>query len=198
MKSARSSSKFLLAALAAGVFLFSVSQATIPAGYPGRPYPPGSAPHEIPGRISFHDYDYVPPSLGQSNGVTFVQDDQAYAANSNAGGRDGKIPGIPADSDNAWPALYLTWHVPSSDTFYAAGVVYPNGTRYPGSDTSVNDWYIGASHPDGMTKYTIHVPKAGKYWISSIWAADSWPVTFHVNFLNGTTTVSTPAVTLNG
>jgi hypothetical protein len=198
MKSVRNFSKFLLAALAAGAFLFSVSQAAIPAGYPGRPYPPGSAPHEIPGRISFHDYDYVPPSLGGSNGVTFVQDDQAGAANSNAGGRDGHIPGIPADSDNAWPALYLTWHVPSSDTFYAAGVVYPNGARYPSSDTSINDWYIGASHSDGMTKYTIHVPKGGKYWISSIWAADSWPIQFHINFINGATTVSTPTVTLNG
>ncbi len=144
MKSARSSSKFLLAALAAGAFLFSVSQAAIPTGYIGKPYPPDSAPHEIPGRISFHDYDYVPPSLGQSNNVTFVQDDQAGAANSNAGGRDGKIPGIPADSDNAWPALYLTWHVPSSDTFYAAGVVYPNGTRYP---VLIPPSMIGTSEP---------------------------------------------------
>jgi hypothetical protein len=198
MKSARSSLKYFFAALVTVVFLFSSSQATIPAGYKGKPYPPGSEPHEIPGRVNFHDYDYVPPSLGGSNGVTFVQDDLAGSANSNAGGRDGKIPGIPFDSCNAWPALYLTWHVPSSDTFYAAGVVYPNGARFPSPDTSVNDWYIGASHPNGMTKYTVHVPMAGKYWISSIWAADSWPIKYHINFFNGTATVSTPTVTING
>ena len=49
-----------------------------------------------------------------------------------------------------------------------------------------------------MTKYTVHVPKAGKYWISSIWAADAYPISFKINFLNGAVTVSTPTVTLNG
>ncbi|HUI92234.1 MAG TPA: T9SS type A sorting domain-containing protein [Chitinivibrionales bacterium] len=187
----------------AGVALFAVVvNAEIPAGYKGKPYPPGSAPHEIPGRISFHDYDYVSPSQGSPNGVTFIQDDLAgSAAGSTAGGRDGSIPGIPKDSCNAWPAMWKTNHHTDDgipDTFYAAGVAWPNGVRFPGPDTSVNDWYIGASHPDGMTKYTIHVPKAGKYWISSIWASASPPAQYHLSFYNGASTVSTPSVVCNG
>ncbi|HUI92237.1 MAG TPA: hypothetical protein VLX68_08325, partial [Chitinivibrionales bacterium] len=179
MGNARRFSRYLLAVLAAGVTFVSLSNAAIPAGYKGLPYPPGSAPHEIPGRVNFHDYDWVPPSLGSSNGVTFIQDDQAGSAGSTAAGRDGKVAGIPADSDNAWPAFYLTWHA-DHDTFYATGVTYPNGTIYPGPDTALAhaDYYIGASHPDGMTKYTVHVAMAGKYWISSCWAADAWPIQF--------------------
>lgn len=199
MGNVRRFSRYFPAALAAGAMFVSLSNAAIPAGYKGLPYPPGSAPHEIPGRVNFHDYDWVPPSLGGSNGITFVQDDLSGSAGSTAAGRDGKVAGIPADSDNSWPAFYLTWHA-DHDTFYASGVTYPNGAIYPGPDTSVAhaDYYIGASHPDGMTKYTIHVPKAGKYWISSCWAADAWPIQFKINFMNGATTISTPTVTLNG
>jgi hypothetical protein len=191
--------RYFLAALAAGVMFVSLSNAAIPAGYKGLPYPPGSTPHEIPGRVNFHDYDWVPPSMGGSNGVTFIQDDLSGSAGSTAAGRDGKTAGIPFDSCNTWPAFYLTWHA-DHDTIYATGAAYPNGTPYPSADTSVahSDYYIGASHPDGMTKYTIHIPKAGKYWISSCWAADAWPIKFHINFLNGTATVSTPTVTING
>ena len=191
-----------MAALAAGVLFVSLANAVIPAGYKGKPYPPGSAPHEIPGRVNFHDYDWVPPSLGGPNGVTFIQDDLAgSAAGSTAGGRDGSIPGIPKDSCNAWPAMWKTNHHTDDgipDTFYAAGVKWPNGVRFPGPDTNVNDWYIGASHPDGMTKYTIHVPQAGKYWISSIWTSASPPAQYHLSFYNGASTVSTPSVICNG
>jgi hypothetical protein len=49
-----------------------------------------------------------------------------------------------------------------------------------------------------MTKYTIHVPLAGKYWISSIWASASPPAQYHLSFYNGASTVSTPSVTCNG
>jgi hypothetical protein len=196
------SSRCFLAAFAAGVLFVSLSNAAIPAGYKGKPYPPGSPPHEIPGRVNFHDYDWVPPSLGGPNGVTFVQDDLAGSvAGSTAGGRNGSIPGIPFDSCNAWPAMWTTNHHTDDgipDTFYAAGVKWPNGVRFPGPDTNVNDWYIGASHPNGMTKYTIHVPKAGKYWISSIWAAASPPAQYHLSFYNGASTVSTPSVICNG
>jgi hypothetical protein len=202
MVNACRSSRYFIAALAAGVLFVSLANAVIPAGYKGKPYPPGSAPHEIPGRINFHEYDYVSPSQGSPNGVTFVQDDLAGSvAGSTAGGRDGNIPGIPKDSCNAWPAMWKTNHHTDDgipDTFYAAGVKWPNGVRFPGPDTNVNDWYIGASHPDGMTKYTIHVPLAGKYWISSIWASASPPAQYHLSFYNGTSTVSTPSVTCNG
>jgi Secretion system C-terminal sorting domain len=192
-----------MAALAAGVLFVSLANAAIPAGYKGKPYPPGSAPHEIPGRINFHEYDYVSPSQGSPNGVTFIQDDLAGSAQgSTAGGRDGNIPGIPIDSCNAWPAMWKTNHTTDDhtpDTFYAAGVTWPHGVRYPNpADTNAFDWYIGASHPDGMTKYTIHVPKAGKYWISTIWATASPPILCNLNFYNGASTVSTPTVTLNG
>ncbi len=203
MVNACRSSRCFVAALAAGVLFVSLVNAVIPTGYKGKPYPPGSAPHEIPGRINFHDYDYVSPSQGSPNGVTFIQDDVAgTAVGSTAGGRDGSIPGIPIDSCNVWPAMWKTNHTTDDhtpDTFYAAGVKWPNGVRYPNpADTNAFDWYIGASHPDGMTKYTIHVPKAGKYWISSIWATDAPPIQFHINFMNGTATVSTPTVVDTG
>ncbi|HUI92235.1 MAG TPA: T9SS type A sorting domain-containing protein [Chitinivibrionales bacterium] len=196
-------SRLLLAVVAVGVFFVSLSTAAIPAGYIGKPYPPGSGPHEVPGRVNFHDYDYVSPSQGQSNNVTFIQDDQAYGAVSgggDAGGRDGKVAGIPSDSDNAWPAFFATNKSPYDlDTFYEAGKAWPNGVRYPDPvDTSVKDRYIGASHANSMTKFTIHVPTAGKYWISSIWTSDAPPIQFHINFLNGASTVSTPTITLTG
>jgi len=101
MVDVRRCSMYFLAALAAGFFFVSLANAAIPTGYTGKPYPPGSAPHEIPGRVNFHDYDYVPPSLGQSNNVTFLQDDQAYGGVSGGGdaaGRDGKIAGVPVDT----------------------------------------------------------------------------------------------------
>ncbi len=188
-----------LSSLAIVFLLVSIPNAAIPAGYIGKPYPPGSAPHEIPGRVNFHDYDYVPPSLGNSQGVTFVQDDLSGSAGSNAGGRDGKIAGIPGDSDKTWPAFWFTNdNIYDLDTFYADGVKWPNGVRYPNAvDTTVADCYIGASHANSMTKFTIHVPTAGKYWISSIWTEDAPPMTFHLSFMNGTNTVSTPTITLN-
>jgi hypothetical protein len=194
MKSSGSSSRFLLAALATGAFLFSVSQAAIPTGYVGKPYPPGSGPHEIPGRINFREYDYVPPSLGSSRGVTFVQDDVAGTVNgSNAAGRDGKIAGFAVDSDNVWPAFWATNDNPGDvDTWV-------NGGRYPDSlDTSVVDYYIGASHANSMTKFTVHVPTAGKYWISSIFAAAEQPPHFQISFLNGDKTVTVASGNLNG
>ncbi len=204
MKSSEGYSRFLLAALATGAFLFSVSQATIPTGYVGKPYPPGSGPHEIPGRIDFRQYDYVPPSLGNSQGVTFVQDDLAgsdVARGSDAAGRDGNIPGVPVDSDKTWPAFWYTNDntVSDLDTFYAAGVAWPNGVRYPDPvDTSVADYYIGASHADSWTKFTVHVPTAGKYWISSIFAAAEQPAHFQISFLNGANTVTVASGNLNG
>jgi hypothetical protein len=195
--------RVLLAVFAAAALFVSLSNAAVPSGYKGKPYPPGSAPHEIPGRINFHDYDWVSPSQGSPNGVTFIQDDLAGSApGSTNGGRDGKTPGIPFDSCNAWPAMWKTNHTTDDhipDTFYAAGVTWPNGVRFPNPvDTNAFDWYIGASHPDGMTKYTIHVPKAGKYWISSIWTSASPPAQYHLSFYNGASTVSTPSVTCNG
>jgi hypothetical protein len=196
----RRPSSFFAAALAAGLFFVSLANAAIPAGYNGKPYPPGSAPKEIPGRINFHDYD-----CGGLN-VGFYADDQAYSGvtYSNAGGRDGKIAGIVADNSGAWPACYLTSHtgLPENDTFYAAGVTYPNGAIYPGPDTATAhcDWYIGASHANSWTKWTVHVAKAGKYWLSSIWAADAYPISFRLVFMNGANTVtsSTPSISGSG
>jgi hypothetical protein len=204
----KSTQRYFMAVLAAGTLFVSFSYAAIPAGYLGKPYPPGSPPHEIPGRVNFHDYDYVSPSVngGKSINVTFLQDNQAYGPTSvggTAGGRDGKVPGVPIDSDNTWPAFFLSWHLFNGslqpDTFYTpvwGWGSYPMGVRYPSTDTSFNDWYIGVTHPNGWTKFTIHVPTAGKYWISSIFTAYAQPMQFTINFLNGDKTVSTPLVTL--
>jgi hypothetical protein len=181
-----SSVKYLLAAALSGSLLASLSGAAIPAGYAGRPFPAGSAPREIPGRINFHEYD-----LGGPN-VTFVQDDPAYgpvSGGGTAGGRD-------KDGDHSWPAFFLTGH--PSDTFYAAGVNYPKGVPYPSADTSLaaNHWYIGACHPNNWTKFTIHVPKAGKYWISTIFAVMGTSMQCHVSFMNGAKTVITKTTNL--
>jgi Secretion system C-terminal sorting domain len=182
MKNARSSSKFLLAALAAATVLVSLANAEIPAGYKGLPFPPGSAPRELQGRINFNEYD-----LGGKNVAWYQDDDYGGAPNRK-------------NIDIAGPAFYCTNdNVVDRDTFYAAGIVWPNGVRYPNPvDTMVQDCYIGASHANTWVKWTVHVTKPGKYWISSFWAADAYPIMFHINFLNGSKTISTPTDTIKG
>ena len=158
-----------------------ISSAAVPDSYKGTPYK--GTPKEIPGRINFHDYD-----LGGS-GVSFIQDDMAYnpiSGGGTAGGRDN-------DGDKDHPSFVMTNHGPSpSDTFYAAGVSYPNGTRYPNSDTSVvaSDWYIGACHWNNWFNVTVHVSKPGKYWISSIWSAMNTYINYQIYFI-GTQYVAT-------
>jgi hypothetical protein len=179
MKSARSSSRFVLAALAAGTVIVSLANAEIPAGYAGLPFPKGSAPRELLGRIDFVDFD-----IGAIN-VSWYADD-AY---------DG-APVRVKDGETIGPAFYATHDNPYDlDTFYADSVMWPNGVRYPDPvDTFVQDVYIGASHSNSWTKWTVHVSKAGNYWISSIWSAMEEPAHYRVMFLNGKDTVSTPLI----
>jgi hypothetical protein len=174
--------RYLLAALAAGAAVVSLANAEIPAGYTGLPFPPGSAPRELNGRINFNEYD-----LGGKNVAWYQFDDWGVAPN--------RRP----SHDTAGPAFFATNSGTDRDTLYAIGAVAPNGVRYPDPvDTSVQDFYIGASHPDTWVKWTVHVPKAGRYWISSFWAADAYPIMFHIDFLNGTKTISTPTDTIKG
>ena len=114
-----------LSSLAIVFLLVSIPNAAIPAGYIGKPYPPGSAPHEIPGRVNFHDYDSVPPSLGNSQGVLFCRTICPVSAGSNAGGKDAKLRHT-RDSDKTWPAFWFTNdNIYDLDTFYADGVNGP-------------------------------------------------------------------------
>ena len=174
-----SASKFLLGALLGGSFLALLANAEIPAGYAGTPFPPGSAPRELLGRIDFNEYD-----LGGKN-VAWYQDDDW-----------GVAPNRRPSHDTAGPAFFSTNDNSSDrDTFYASGTVWPNGVRYPDPvDTMVQDCYIGASHANTWVKWTVHVSKTGKYWISSIWSAMEEPAHYSVLFLNGKDTVSTPLI----
>jgi hypothetical protein len=175
-----------MAALAAGALFVSISIAAIPAGYTGTPYPKGSVAHEIPGRINFYDYD-----CGGIN-VAFYADDRAG---------EGSWGGTPRKDDGAssWPAFYLTNTPWDRDTFYAEGVSYPNGTYYPNpNDTSIHNLYIGASHGNSWTKWTVHVATAGKYWISSIFSAADQPAHFEISFLNGAKTTMVASGDLRG
>jgi hypothetical protein len=162
----------------AAVALFALfANAAVPANYLGKTYPLGSAPKEIPGRINFHEYDKGGP------GVSFVEDDMAsgHWGGCTAGLRD---TGIYADGDPDHPSFQHT-NNPSfpDDTFYADGMKYPNGVRYPGPDTSKHDWYIGACHPNNWFNITVHVSKPGKYWISSIWAAMETDIHYQLFFI---------------
>jgi hypothetical protein len=191
MINARSSSKFLLAALAAGTVVVSLANAEIPAGYAGKPYPLGSTPKELPGRLNFSEYD-----LGGLN-VSFYADDRKGTG---YGSDSAKVALRKQGGDTDWPSMYGTnqsiWDL---DTFYTDGVVWPHGVRYPSAtDTTISDFYIGASHGNSWTKWTVHVSKAGKYWISSIWTAMEQPAHFQISFLNGDKTVTTPTDTFTG
>jgi hypothetical protein len=173
-------SKCLLAALAAGAFFISISSAEIPAGYTGTPYPAGHGPWEIPGRIDFLNYDQ-----GGLN-VSFYADDRAGMFYSSAATRTD--PG-------EHPGFYKTYQGPAdNDSVTINGVRY----RFPSTDPTKNDWYIGASHANSWTKWTVHVAKAGKYWISSVWGAESHPISFQVIFVNGTKTATVTTPNLNG
>jgi Secretion system C-terminal sorting domain len=174
--------RYLLAALAAGATVVSLANAEIPAGYAGVPFPKGSAPRELQGRINFSEYD-----LGKL-GDTYYADDHW-----------GGSPYREKYGDTTGPAFFCTNdNSVDRDTFYAAGVVFPNGVRYPDPvDTMVQDCYIGASHANSWTKWTVHVSKAGKYWISSIWSAMEEPAHYRVMFLNGKDTVKTPLDSFN-
>jgi hypothetical protein len=173
-------SRCLLAAFAAGAFFISISDAEIPAGYTGTPYPTGHGPWEIPGRIDFLNYDQ-----GGLN-VTFYADDRAGSYYSSAATRTD--PG-------EHPGFYKTYQGPTdNDSVTINGVRY----RYPSTDPTVNEWYIGASHANSWTKWTVHVAKPGKYYMSSVWAAESHPITFQIIFMNGTKTVDVTPQPLNG
>lgn len=175
-----SATRCLLAAVAAGVFFISISNAEIPAGYAGTPYPTGHGPWEIPGRIDFLNYDQ-----GGLN-VTFYADDRAGSYYSSAATRTD--PG-------EHPGFYKTYQGPTdNDSITINGVRY----RYPSTDPTVNEWYIGASHANSWTKWTVHVAKPGKYYMSSVWAAESHPITFQIIFMNGTKTVDVTPQPLNG
>jgi hypothetical protein len=178
-----SASKCLLAALAAGAFFISISNAAIPAGYTGTTYPAGSAPREIPGRIDFKDYD-----IGGLN-VTFYADDRAGQYGSSAAGRN---------DAGEHPAFYWTWHFDQDFFFSDSNNLNSGGVRYPSTDTSISDYYIGASHPTNWTKWTVHVAKAGTYWISSIWGGENGSFDFTISFLNGANTVKTSLIHCNG
>ncbi len=168
------------------IFLTSASHAGIPAGYMGKPYPPESAPKEIPGKINFHDYD-----MGGLN-VGFYADDRA-----GQGTWGGSPAGRENDGSGSWPAFYMTWHS-DRDYFFAAGSTV--GVPYPSADTAaaLHHWYIGASHGSNWTKWTVHVAKAGKYWISSIFGGQNANFSMTISFLNGAAMAKTPLVTLPG
>ncbi len=158
---------------------FSFSHAAVPTYYKGVPYPLNSAPKEIPGHISFHDYDKGGPN------ISFEQDDMAsgHWGGCFAAFRD---TGIYKDGDPDHPSFTMTNHYSSpSDTFYAQGIAWPNGSKYPSSDTTMaaNHWYIGAIHADDHFNFTIHVPKSGKYWVSSVWAAGDPALKYELLFL---------------
>jgi hypothetical protein len=159
----------------------TISTAEIPAGYAGLPFPPGSAPRELLGRINFNEYD-----LGGKNVAWYADDAWGGAINRRA------------SHDTAGPAFFATnGNSTDRDTFYAAGALWPNGVRYPNPvDTSVQDIYIGASHPSNFTKWTVHVSKAGKYWISSYWAAMDGTMAFTISLLNGTKTTTTGLISI--
>lgn len=199
MFSSAYASRLFIVALAAATLLLSLSNAAVPSDYKGVPYPLGSAPKEIPGRINFHDYDKGGP------GVSFLQDDMAsgHWGGCFAGLRD---TGIYADGDSDHPSFTMTNHFSSpNDTFYPASASYPNGVRYPSPDTSfaANDWYIGACHPNNWFNVTIHAPKTGKYWISAFWTAMLDTIQYQIFFI-GTQyaatkdTIKTDTINLSG
>ncbi len=188
-----------LAVFAPAALFVSLSSAAVPPDYQGVPYPLGSAPKEILGRIDFHDYDKGGP------GISFVEDDMAsgHWGGCCAGLRD---TGIYADGDPDHPSFTRTNLVGyPPDTFYAAGVSYPNGVPFPSPDTSfaANDWYIGACHSNNWFNVTIHVPKPGKYWMSAFWTAMLDTIQYQVFFI-GTQysatkdTIKTDTVNLSG
>lgn len=163
--------------------LASLAIAEIPSGYAGTPFPPGSTPRELNGRINFNEYD-----LGGKN-VAWYQDDAWDGAPNRKG------------IDEAGPAFYETCTAWDRDTFYADGVSPPNGVLYPDpTDTTIHDFYIGAAHANTWVKWTVHVSKAGKYWISAYWSVLDANVAYTISLLNGTKTTTTglfsrPAVT---
>jgi hypothetical protein len=167
--------------LALAIVIFSFVSAEIPAGYTGKPFPNGSGPRELNGRINFDDFD-----IGGINVAFFADDAWDGSAKRNKAG------------ETTGPAFFTTnGNSTDRDTFYAAGVSYPNGVRYPDpKDTTAQDCYIGASHPSNFTKWTVHVSKAGKYWISAYWAAMDGTMAFTVNFYNGTKTATTGQISL--
>jgi hypothetical protein len=172
----------LLPALLFVIIAISISSAEIPAGYAGLPFPPGSAPRELMGRINFNEFD-----CGAINVSFFADDAWDGAPNRNKVGQ------------TAGPAFYCTnggsWDL---DTFYANGVMWPSGVRYPNPiDTTEQDCYIGASHPSNWTKWTVHVAKAQKLWISAYWCAMDANMIFTVSCLNGTKTATTGQITLH-
>jgi hypothetical protein len=171
----------LLPALLFVIVVISVSSAEIPAGYAGLPFPPGSPTRELMGRINFNEYD-----LGGKNVAWYADDAWGGAINRRA------------SHDTAGPAFFATnGNSTDRDTFYAAGALWPNGVRYPNPvDTSVQDIYIGASHPSNFTKWTVHVLKAGKLWISSDWSAMDANMIFTISLLNGTKTTTTGQISI--
>jgi hypothetical protein len=173
-------STVLFLALLGIILASSVSIAEIPAGYAGLPFPKGSAPRELLGRINFTDFD-----IGAIN-VSWYADDAWDGA-----------PVRNKDGETVGPAFFATNSGTDRDTFYTAGTVWPNGVRYPDPvDTSVQDVYIGASHPSNFTKWTVHVAKAGKFWISSDWSAMDGNMIFTISLLNGTKTTTTGQISI--
>ena len=191
--------RMLLRSVTFVAFMAALASGAVPSTYKGKPYPLGSAPKEVPGRINFHDYDAGGPQ------ITFKQDDMAsgHWGGCSAGLRD---TGALKDGDPDHPSFTMTNHFSSpSDTFYAPGVNYPNGVGYPSPDTSfaANDWYIGAVHPTDWFNITVHVAKPGKYWISAFWTAMETSISYQISFI-GTQyaatndTINTNVVNLTG
>jgi hypothetical protein len=90
MKKFQPVSTLILPAFLITIIAVSVSNAAIPAGYAGTPYPTGHGPWEIPGRLDFLNYDQ-----GGLN-VTFYADDRAGSYYSSAATRTdpGEHPGF--------------------------------------------------------------------------------------------------------
>jgi hypothetical protein len=179
----RGSNVFFASLITAACLFVPVADAAVPAGYAGTVYPSGTAPREIPGRIDFKDYD-----AGGLN-VTFYADDRAGQYGSSAAGRT---------DAGEHPAFYQTWHFDQDYYYPDSNNLNTGGVRYPSTDTSISDFYIGASHPSNFTKWTVHVSTAGKYWISSIWGGENNSFDFTISFLNGTNTATTGLIHLNG
>jgi hypothetical protein len=134
----------------------SVARADIPAGYKGTPF--RGTPWPIPGRLEFENVD-----LGGIN-VAWKEDDHGNTAS----GKDYR----PGDTD-----------LPQISACNVNGFVdkLTDGTIYP-SPTMQQCYYIGWAHAGDWVKLTVDVKRAGKYRISSTFAAEAPTIGFDLAF----------------
>jgi hypothetical protein len=138
----------------------NVARAAVPADYKGTPYK--GTPSAIPGRIELENLD-----LGGVN-VAWKVDDSGNTAS----GKDYR----PGDHD-----------LPQISACNVNGFVdkLTDGTIYP-SPTMQQCYYIGWLHAGDWVKVTVDVKQAGKYRLSSTFAADPAMISFDIAF-NGIT-----------